>query len=197
MLSVVIATKDSERALVRTLSALVPGASAGMVREVIVVDDQSRDDTREVADIAGCQVMASAAPLGARLKAGAQSARGDWLLFLRPGIVLDPIWIETTGRFMEHHNGTGGAATFRPGASPTASQSPWSEILFQLRLALGARPQPQQGLLIAKRLYNEVGGHRTDSMEPERDLMRTLGRQLVVLKCEALDRSELPATAMN
>ena len=65
MLSVVIATKDSERALVRTLSALVPGASAGMVREVIVVDDQSRDDTREVADIAGCQVMASAAPLGA------------------------------------------------------------------------------------------------------------------------------------
>ena len=38
MISVIIATKDSERALVSTLGALVPGAAAGAVREVIVAD---------------------------------------------------------------------------------------------------------------------------------------------------------------
>ena len=45
MLSVVIATQESERTLVPTLSALVPGVVAGMVREVIVADAGSRDAT--------------------------------------------------------------------------------------------------------------------------------------------------------
>ncbi len=195
MLSVVIATMDSERALVRTLSALVPGAAAGIVREVIVVDGHSQDDTQKVADIAGCQIITSSEPLAARLMAGAAAARAPWLLFLRPGMILDPVWVEATGRFMEDQNGTAAeAATFRPASAPSRSQSAWAEALFQLRLALGARPQPQQGLLISKRLYDELGGHRSDSAEPEGDLMRTLGRRIVMLKCESLDRSELPST---
>ena len=36
MFSIVIATNDSERALVATLAALVPGVTAGIVREAIV-----------------------------------------------------------------------------------------------------------------------------------------------------------------
>ena len=71
--SVVIATHDSERALVATLAALVPGATAGIVREVIVADGGSRDDTEQVADIAGCVFLASKEPLGARLNAAAAS----------------------------------------------------------------------------------------------------------------------------
>lgn len=38
MLSVIIPTHDSERALVRTLAALVPGAAAGLVSEVLITD---------------------------------------------------------------------------------------------------------------------------------------------------------------
>ncbi|MEA2873185.1 MAG: hypothetical protein QOH67_3161, partial [Hyphomicrobiales bacterium] len=45
MFSVIVATYDSERALVPTLAALVPGATAGIVREVIVADGGSRDET--------------------------------------------------------------------------------------------------------------------------------------------------------
>ena len=59
MFSIIIATHDSERALVPTLAALVPGATAGIVREVIVTDAASRDETEEVADIAGCRFLAS------------------------------------------------------------------------------------------------------------------------------------------
>jgi len=50
MLSVVIATHESERALLPTLSALVAGAAAGLVREVIVADAGSRDATVAIAD---------------------------------------------------------------------------------------------------------------------------------------------------
>src|SRR5689334_16898277 len=81
--SIILATRDSERALVPTLAALVPGATAGIVREVVVTDGGSRDRTQDVADIAGCHFVVSAQPLGARLAAAARSARGDWLMFLR------------------------------------------------------------------------------------------------------------------
>ena len=60
MLSVVIATHNSERALLPTLAALVQGAAAGIVREVIVADAGSRDATTAIADGAGCRVLVSA-----------------------------------------------------------------------------------------------------------------------------------------
>ena len=71
----IIATHESERALVPTLAALVPGAIAGLVTEVVVADGGSRDATAEVAEVAGCRFMASAEPLGARLKSAAKSTR--------------------------------------------------------------------------------------------------------------------------
>src|SRR5262249_57556717 len=101
MLSVVIATHDSERALLRTLAALVAGAAAGIVREVIVADAGSRDATAAIADGAGCRVLASTQRRGPRLKAAAEAARAPWLLFLRPGVVLDATWVDETRRFIE------------------------------------------------------------------------------------------------
>src|SRR5262249_56011286 len=101
MLSVVIATRDSERALLPTLAALVQGAAAGIVREVIVADAGSRDATAAIADRAGCRVLASTQGRGARLKAAAEAARAPWLLFLRPGVVLDATWVDETRRFVE------------------------------------------------------------------------------------------------
>ena len=101
MLSVIIPTRDSERALVHTLAALVPGATAGVVREVIVADGGSRDETEQVADIAGCVFLSSGQSLGARLNAAAERARGDWLMFLAPGVVPGPTWIEDTAAFVQ------------------------------------------------------------------------------------------------
>jgi glycosyltransferase involved in cell wall biosynthesis len=56
MLSVVIATHDSERALLPTLAGLVAGAAAGVVRDVVIADAGSRDATGAIADGAGCHV---------------------------------------------------------------------------------------------------------------------------------------------
>ena len=55
------------------------------------------------------------------------------------------------------------------------------EALTLLRLALGGRPKPQQGLIIARHLYDALGGHR-DHADPEADLLRRLGRRIVVLR---------------
>src|SRR5215813_8483240 len=101
VLSVIIATQDSERVLVPTLATLVSGAAAGIVREVIVADAGSRDATAEIADIAGCELAVSQAPLAKRLRDAASAARATWLMFLRPGTVLDTNWVDETARFVE------------------------------------------------------------------------------------------------
>ena len=75
MLSVIIATQDSERALVPTLAALVSGATSGLISEVLVADGGSRDDTAAVAEIAGCNFIAMDGATTAALTSSVGSTR--------------------------------------------------------------------------------------------------------------------------
>jgi glycosyltransferase involved in cell wall biosynthesis len=172
MFSVIIPTADSERPLVPTLAALVPGATAGLVREVIVTDAQSRDQTGEVADIAGCRFSTSSKPLGTRLTEAAQAARGDWLMFLRPGSVPGPAWVDETLAFLEQagRRDEPKAAVFQPDAP---------SILALLGRALQRSASPRQGLMIAKAFYLELGGHSAGDAT-EVALLRRIGRRRIV-----------------
>jgi len=182
MFSVIVATHDSERALVPTLAALVPGATAGVVREVIVADSGSRDETEQVADIAGCRFIQSAEPLGARLKAAAATARGEWLMILRPGIVPGPGWIDETIAFVQQAADPRSAAVFAPEIDGVAG---W------LNRAFSALPRAEQGLVLRKSFYDELGGHRADAADPERALLRRLGRRRVVVLRTTVTRSSI------
>jgi hypothetical protein len=186
MLSVIIATDDSERRLVPTLAALVAGTVAGIVREVIIADAGSRDATAEIADVAGCRlIVAAASPLGARLRAAAASARGPWLLFLKPGCVPDVTWVDEVSRFVRETELSGRAdacaAVFRPTPAAHATRSAIMEALAMLAAALCTRPQPRQGLLISKMLYDQLGGHSDNGNDPEADFLRRLGRRRTVI----------------
>jgi len=189
MISVVIATHDSERPLVPTLAALVPAAMAGTVSEVIIADGGSRDGTAKVADVAGCRfVVSPEAPLGTRLKAAAALARAPWLLFLQPGSVPDATWIDEANRFMDAvqlgGNEDSVAAVFRRAAAVGSRRPVVVEALALLAAAVGARPRPDQGLLISKHLYQPLGGHDPDHAHTEADLLRRLGRKrIVLLRC--------------
>jgi hypothetical protein len=183
MLSAIIATHESERALVPTLAALVSGATAGLLGEVVVADAGSRDATADVADIAGCRLMASSDPLGARLKAAASSTRAPWLLFLRAGQVPEPGWVGAVGRFIERADrldGSARAAVFRPSGAADLLRPGLAEILALLRVALGGGPKPEQGLLIARGFYDEVGGHPA-SDGAEVALLRRIGRRRIAM----------------
>jgi glycosyltransferase involved in cell wall biosynthesis len=179
MLSVVIATHDHERALLPTLAALVPGAVAGVVHEVIVADAGSSDATAQIAEAAGCRILASKEGRGARLKAAAAVARAQWLLFVWPGFVPDSNWIDQVTRFVED--------TERPGRSTAAiliARSPVvrptvSGMLALLRAVLSPTPDAQQAMLVAKAHYDAIGGH-LDVDAPERDLIRRVGRRHLV-----------------
>src|SRR4029078_3965911 len=122
----------------------------------------SGDATAEVADIAGCRFESSTETLGIRLKAAAASIRSPWLMFLRAGTVPQPGWIDTAEHFMQTNTlmeGGGRAGVFRlPGAAGSLSPR-FEEIPALLSAAFGGGPTAEQGLLIARRLYDAVGGH--------------------------------------
>jgi hypothetical protein len=176
MLSVIIPTRNSEQALVPTLAALVSGATAGLISEVLVADGGSQDDTAVVADIAGCDFLALKEPLGYRLKMAAAKARAPWLMFIQPGTVLYAPWTDDAIRFVEQPAPRDRAAVFRRGAGPqTALREAASFLITAFRKA-----RPEQGLIIAKPLYDELGGHSERAADPAAEFIRRLGRRRIV-----------------
>ena len=181
MLSAIIATHESERMLVPTLSALVPAVATGLLVEVVVADAGSSDATAEVAEIAGCRFISSGEPLGVRLKSAAQQTRAPWLMFLRAGVVPEPGWMQAAERFMQAADmDKPRAAVFRPPGIADLMRPGWRELLALLRVTLSGAPRPEQGLLIARRFYEAIGAH--DAIEDaEAALLRKLGRRRIVM----------------
>jgi hypothetical protein len=176
MLSVIIPTLNSERALLPTLAALVSGATAGLISEVLIADGGSQDETATVADVAGCEFLALDARLGPRLKAAAERARAPWLMFIQPGTVLYAPWTDEAIRFVEQPSPRATAAVFRGSSGPqTALREAFSFLVAALRTA-----RPEQGLMIAKTFYDELGGHSDSASDPQMDFIRRIGRRRIL-----------------
>jgi glycosyltransferase involved in cell wall biosynthesis len=188
MLSAIISTQNSERSLVPTLSALVPASAAGLLAEVVIADAGSRDATADVADIAGCRFTSSTEALGTRLKAAAATVRSPWVMFLRAGAVPQPGWIEAVDHFIQTTSlleDVGRAAIFSLPGRAQAVRPGLAELLAGARAAIARGPRPEQGLLIARRLYDAIGGHSAGD-GAEVAILRRLGRQRLVVLPAAL-----------
>ena len=176
MLSVIIPTDGVERTAVATLAALVPGAAAGIIREVLLVDRTGTDVMERVADVAGCRFLRFEGTRAAALAEGARQARSPWLMFLHPGAVLDPGWIEETGQFIQMvaASGKDRAGIFRYSRSPYTDPGLRDGLKFVSRMIAG--PSAEQGLLIGRDHYERLGGYRPDARRSEARLLRQLGR---------------------
>lgn len=176
MLSVIIATEGAEPPAVATLAALVPGAAAGLIREVLLIDRTGNGVVERVADVAGCRFLTFEGSAGAALAAGALQARSPWLMFLHAGAVLDAGWIDETSQFIQTVSMAERprAAVFRYARSPYAGTSLRDTVKFVARLVAG--PLTDQGLLIAKDHYERIGGYAPNARRSEAKLLRRLGR---------------------
>ncbi|MDB5688115.1 MAG: glycosyl transferase [Rhizorhabdus sp.] len=175
MLSVIIPTDGVEQPAVATLAALVPGAAAGVIREVLLVDRAGTDVIEHVADVAGCGFLTVQGSRAAAMAAGAKQARSPWLMFLHAGAVLDSGWIEETSQFIQRVSGSDRprAGIFRYARSPYSDNSLRDGIKFLARMVAG--PYADQGLLIAREHYDRLGGY-ADARRAEARLLRQLGR---------------------
>lgn len=172
MISVIIPARDEERNLSKLLPAL--GAQTTPLHEILVVDDQSGDDTAAVARAAGARVIeGQPLPEGWYGKPwachqGAETAEGEWLWFLDADVEPAADAVARLGALM------------RPGVA--ISVCPWHRVerpyeslslFFNLLMVGGIGASTRRGdeapgiglfgqsLLIPREVYDQAGGHTT------------------------------------
>lgn len=159
-LSIVIPAFNETRLIERTLLSITDSLEVnhqpGFTSEVIVVDNNSTDNTAELAKQAGATVVFEPInQIGRARNAGAAHATGDWLLFLdadsllSPKLLADILCIIDTGKYV------GCGSTLRMEGLPwwaNLTLHIWTSTSVLCRWAAGA-------LVVCRRdAFQEVGG---------------------------------------
>jgi rSAM/selenodomain-associated transferase 2 len=175
MISIVIPTLNAAAHLPRALAPLVPATAAGVVKQVIVSDGGSSDDTLAIAEAAGCDVVGSAPGRAKQLRAGAAAAKGKWLLFLHADTTLSPEWADAATAFMAAPSAQQLAAAFTLAFDDDSAAA--RRVVFWARLrALWLKlPYGDQGLLISRFLYEASGGYADMPLLEDVEFVRRLG----------------------
>jgi rSAM/selenodomain-associated transferase 2 len=196
MLSVIIPTLNAEASLPRVLTALIPAAVHGLVREVIIADGGSTDATAEIVEAAGAKLVRAPKGRGGQMAAGARAAKSNWLMFLHADTVLEQGWDAEVEKLFEHvaagrFRSPEIAAAFRFTLDDFSGAARFLERVVALRCALLKLPYGDQGLIVNKRLYDRLGGFRALPLMEDVDLVRRIGRRrMVLLRSRAVTSSE-------
>jgi len=194
MLTVVIPTLNAEAGLAACMTALVPATVEGLVREVIVVDGGSSDRTAKIVDQAGATLIRTQPGRGCQLARGAEHARMPWLLFLHADAVLEPGWEREAAAFIERTEAgqhPHAAAAFRFALDDLGFKPRLIELGAALRSMVLRMPGGEQGLIIPRRVYNQLGGYRALPTMEDADLIRRLGRRrTIILRSRAVNSAE-------
>ncbi|MCT4610108.1 MAG: TIGR04283 family arsenosugar biosynthesis glycosyltransferase [Pelagimonas sp.] len=173
-ISVIIPTLNAQAGLPACLSALGEGLNEGLIRELILSDGGSTDETLRIAESAGAELVQGAPSRGGQLRRGADAAQGDWLLFLHADTVLKPGWsaeviaaLPQNGAyyFQLRFDQKGFAARFVAG---------WAN----LRSRMFGLPYGDQALLIDRASYDAVGGYADIPLMEDVAMARALKGQL-------------------
>jgi rSAM/selenodomain-associated transferase 2 len=170
-LSAIIPTLNEADRLPAALAALrLMGA------ELIVADGGSTDDTARVARRAGAVVVDAPRGRGSQLRAGAAAASGDWLLFLHADCLPGSGWETAVRDFIAAPGAAGRAGYFAFALDDSSPASRRLERAVWWRCRMLALPYGDQGLLIARSLYDGIGGFAAIPLMEDVDLVRRLGR---------------------
>lgn len=171
-LSVIVPTWKTADRLGPCLAALAEALFDGLIQEVILADGGSGDGIADVADAVGARLIEAPRGRGAQLAAGAQAARGQWLLFLHADSVLGSGWHLAVRTHMAQARDKAGyfRLTFDTDHRLGGVVSAWANV----RARWLGLPFGDQGLLISRRLYEHAGGY------PEIELMEDVALSLAL-----------------
>ncbi len=159
-LSIIIPAFNEARLIEQTLAsvatAVAANATPGFSSDVIVVDNNSTDNTAELARQAGARVVFEPInQIGRARNAGAAQATGEWLLFLDADSLLSPELLADIQRMIKSRKYVGCGSTLRMDGLPwwaNLTLQFWTGISILCRWAAGA-------LVVCRRdAFQDVGG---------------------------------------
>lgn len=188
-IDVVIPTLNAARTLARTLASLAGGHDLSLA--TTVCDGGSRDATVSIAQEAGAAVLRTEPGRGQQLAAAATAGSAPWLLFLHADTTLSAGWADAARRFMAEPPSAPKAGYFRLRFDSADARARRIERLVVWRSRTFGLPYGDQGLLIERAFYDQVGGFRALPLMEDVDLARRIGRRrLVALDAEAKTSAE-------
>lgn len=181
-ISVIVPTLNAETRLGACLGSLMEGVEAGIVRELIVCDGGSDDNTAALAKEWGAEVITAPASRGGQLRAGCDRAKGDWLLVLHADTALAQGWVGPALKHMQNDDQAGwfklAFDTKGIGATLVAS---WANLRSRWGLPYG-----DQGLLVSRRLYDQIGGYQDMPLMEDVAIARALRTKLHPVDTQAI-----------
>ena len=170
MISVIIPTVDEAAALPRLLAGL---RCQGVASEIILVDGGSRDDTVPRAREYRVKVVHSAPGRGTQLRAGAEAARGDILLFLHADSVFPDGGLARIEEILESPRIVGG--NFRLVFDGESGFSRWLTRTYAWIRKRGLY-YGDSGVFVRRDVYDALGGVRPIPLMEDFDFTRRLER---------------------
>lgn len=172
-LSVVIPTRNEGAELTETLRRvrLLPE-----VKEILIVDAGSRDDTPNIAEDFGCRWLECPASRGGQMHLGGTAATGEAILFLHADTWVEPNAGAAIAACLQDPAVVGGACLkrFRPPADHWLLAIP--EWKCRLRFFLFRRCLGDQGLFARKVSLDRIGGFPDLPIMEEFEFCRRLRR---------------------
>jgi len=149
--------------------------------DIVVADGGSSDGTPAVAQSAGARAIAAPRGRGHQLNAGAEAARGQWLLFLHADCRLPPLARRALLAALVDEPELQ-AAVFRFAVDLPPPAKGFIERGQRLRQALFALPYGDQGLLVRRELFQLAGGFPDIPIMEDVAMIRRLERRRVKIR---------------
>ena len=171
MLAIIIPTLNSET----NLNFLLEQISDHTDR-IVVSDGMSDDDGLKTAASHRAVLTIGQSGRGRQLARGADWAvNADWLLFLHADSELPDNWqIEVNAHLQNYPNR---AAYFKLRFSSAKPSARFVELMVKLRCFAWALPYGDQGLLISRELYDEIGGYPDWPLFEDVNIIEKIGRK--------------------
>lgn len=142
--------------------------------KIILSDGGSTDGSLDVAIAAGARIVSGCCGRGHQLRRGVRLANTEWLLFLHADSELDDKWLSAVTKFIQRHPKRAGYFQMRFKAKGFA---PWfCQCAVGLRSFFLKLPYGDQGLLISREHYDEMGGFSPLPLFEDVDIIRKIGR---------------------
>ncbi|ARO88072.1 glycosyl transferase [Nitrosospira lacus] len=159
-LSIIIPAFNEERLIEHCLQSISASLAAndkpGFTSEIIVVDNNSTDNTANLARQAGAQVVFEPVnQIGRARNAGAAGATGDWLLFVDADSMLNPGLLADILHLIEDGKSVGCGSIVRMRELPW-----WAHRMLQLWTRISVLFRWAAGALVVCRsdAFHDVGG---------------------------------------
>ena len=168
--TVVIPTYNSEKTIENTLNSICK-----YFNKIIIVDADSCDLTIQMSKKYNIKIIKSLKGRGPQLILGAEHASTDWIFFLHSDTIIKKNNIIDINQFITNTLNNNKAASFKIKFN---TNNIWSNLLSKLvniRSKYLKLPYGDQGLLISRNFYKNIGGYKNIPIMEDVEIIRTIG----------------------